>query len=429
MSETFIPLPMDIVAVVRSMRSFGYSFEDAVADIVDNSISAGADTVIVVYRTSNPKRLSVAFKDNGCGMTEDEIQKALCFGKHMEHQGTKVPLGKFGMGLKTASLSQCRCVTVASKKEGKISAVCLDLNVVEQRGEIVGRKLSPEEVGAVAVFSYLNEVNHGTVVLWNNFDHFVAKGKRVTAGDILSKKIAAAKSHVALVFHEFYRSVEIYFNAIRVSYRDPFLMNSFPRRNKGAAVDLGRGVTAVPYALPYANSLREDEKRMLGLDEGADYFRDQGIYIYRNKRLIHYGGWFRLKPRNENYRYARVRIDLTDADDEAWMLDVRKATIQLPEDVKNSLRTAIEDALTKSSRKCIEEGVRKISTSVSNFWNFKRDTATGESQVRIDLREAICQNVINNASDGGEAFQAFVHFVEKEFPWEAIRHLEEGGNS
>lgn len=129
-----IDMPPFAPVLMESTRAMGYSLEAAVADIVDNSIAAKADTVKIQFSpyTAVP---FVSILDNGCGMTKSEINDAMRYGSQSSlNERESSDLGRFGLGLKTASLSQCRCLTVISKQDRKVEARRWDLDEIYKKG-------------------------------------------------------------------------------------------------------------------------------------------------------------------------------------------------------------------------------------------------------------------------------------------------------
>ena len=118
--------------LMNSMRSMGYTFEAAIADIVDNSISAKAERIDIKFPV-DPGHIYVAICDDGSGMDSDELFDAMKYGSEKKKNGRSTDdLGRYGLGLKSASLSQCRKLTVISKKDGRYSAYSWDLDVIEK---------------------------------------------------------------------------------------------------------------------------------------------------------------------------------------------------------------------------------------------------------------------------------------------------------
>ena len=215
--------------LVESTRSIGYSFETALADIIDNSISAGATNIEISFSSTDPQWLCV--QDNGVGMTEGELETAMRYGSHSPGATrSKEDLGRFGLGLKTASLSQCRNLTVLSKKNGELSAACWDLDHIIQRGEWSLQSWSGEEVKDLLPYKFLKTNESGTVVFWQDFDRLQQESQNVQ--NTFDEKIDIARKHIALVFHRFLngsagkKRINILFNGDPVTGLDPFLTNN-----------------------------------------------------------------------------------------------------------------------------------------------------------------------------------------------------------
>ena len=111
--------------VIESLRSIGYTLETAIADIIDNSISAGAGKIQIMHRWLDGGESWVAIADDGMGMSELELHEAMKLGGHISN--TEDSLGRFGFGLKTASISQCRRLTVITVRRGDMCACVWDI--------------------------------------------------------------------------------------------------------------------------------------------------------------------------------------------------------------------------------------------------------------------------------------------------------------
>ena len=167
--QTTIILPPEACSVMESTRSLGYSFHDAVADIVDNSISAGAMNVDVMCDYDCPIPFLSIF-DDGCGMSDAELRKAMTYGsKNPLYERDKGDLGRFGLGLKVASLSQCSKLTVVSKKEGAIHCYCWDLDIIHSENQWSVLVVDPSEIDGMQI-EKIHNVSNGTLVIWQNFD-------------------------------------------------------------------------------------------------------------------------------------------------------------------------------------------------------------------------------------------------------------------
>jgi hypothetical protein len=311
--------------LMNSMRSIGYSFKTAVADILDNSISARA-TEIKIYTPINDE-LYLAFFDNGEGMSHGELLNAMKYGSQRESYGSH-DLGRFGLGLKSASLSQCKKLTVVSKKDGIISAFRWDLDIVLEDWDCL--ELDELEIKELPKIDLLDTVEQGTIVIWQEFD-IAYKKSNGHVREILSEEVEETEKHLSLVFHRFinrpFNPVKIYINDDRIRGLDPFL-EDHPKTDsqKPSPINCeGTEIIVQQFILPHQNDLSNDDIEKLG---GIDFLRNgQGFYVYRNDRLIIYGTWFKLASSNLNselYKYGRIKVDIPNTLDEIWDIDIKK---------------------------------------------------------------------------------------------------------
>lgn len=236
-------------SLMTGLRAIGYSFSSAVADIIDNSISAGA-TEIKIHSDPLANIPYFCIIDNGCGMSAKELDNAMLPGSdRSEKIECEQELGRFGLGLKSASLSQCREFTVASKKFGKIHAMSFDLDIIKLEDKLLLKNLSDEEILSLPQIDSLGKYETGTIVIWTKFDKIEELAKNFE--DSFRSTVADSKKHVELVFHRFYNQIEIYYNEKRIERRDPFLIDSVGRQQTGRVslinVD-GSDITVVPFA-------------------------------------------------------------------------------------------------------------------------------------------------------------------------------------
>lgn len=345
-------------ALLTGLRAIGYNFSTAVADIIDNSVSAQANTVRVY---SDPLAATPFFciLDNGNGMSFAELNNAMLPGSDRTgKEDCELELGRFGLGLKSASLSQCREFIVASKKYGKINAMSFDLDEIENSNKLVLSVLDKNEIAELPYIDELREYDSGTLVVWEKFDKIESSSKSFE--DSFRSAVAEAKKHVEFVFHRFYDDLEIYFNNKRIERRDPFLLGSFGRQQTGRTTRISIGesiITVTPYTLPFANTLTSEEKALLGNPKSI--YDEQGFYIYRNKRLISWGNWMRMGIRSELNKLARIQVDIPSSLDEVWTLDVKKSSARIPDIIKNQIKAAVEDSVIRSRRTTRFPGVKE----------------------------------------------------------------------
>lgn len=351
-----------VKTLLTGLRAIGYSFSTAVADIIDNSVSAKA-TIINVYFDPIADIPFFCIVDNGYGMNFAELNNAMLPGSdRTDKEDSELELGRFGLGLKSASLSQCREFIVASKKFGKVNAMSFDLDVIEDC-RLMLKVLSKEEIDELPCINLLQSYESGTIVVWKKFDKIESTTKNFE--DRFRSIVAEAKKHVEFVFHRFYNDIEILFNNKRIERRDPFLVGSFGRQQTGrtTTIHIGQSViTVTPYTLPFANSLTSEEKALLGNPKSI--YDEQGFYIYRNKRLISWGNWMRMGVRSELNKLARIQVDIPSSLDEVWTLDVKKSSAKIPDIIKNQIKAAVEDSIVRSKRTTRFPGVKEQTPEV-----------------------------------------------------------------
>lgn len=336
MSE--IELPPD-PHLLESMRAVGYSFETAVADVIDNSIAAEATTIHFLSSADGDARVSIF--DDGEGMSRETAILAMKLAAQSP-TATRRPsdLGRFGLGLKTASLSQCRRLTVATKHAGQLTVLCWDLDHVVTTGKWMVLDLAQEEAHALLGWHLLEEVDHGTLVCWTNLD--ILKMTEGAEQNDLDSAVVRVRDHCALVFHRFVtgndaRKIRMTVNGNAFPALDPFLTKNKATDVRTENLKLS-GVTlpVVAYTLPFISKLTNAD-RQLALAPGS--FRDsQGFYIYRAGRLVVWGTWFRLNPKSEMGKLARVRVDVPNSLDHLWVLDIKKSSANPPRDLRQALK-------------------------------------------------------------------------------------------
>ncbi|MEN6326000.1 MAG: ATP-binding protein [Syntrophomonas sp.] len=365
-----IDLPPYAPVLMESTRALGYSLESAVADLLDNSISAGASEIKIEFWPLDDPYLFIV--DNGSGMSSEEITKAMQYGSQSPLDEREAnDMGRFGLGLKTASLSQCRSLTVVSLKNGLFSARQWDLDVIKEKQKWTLLALDDEQMENVPGIDQLREYGTGTIVAWKKFDRMAAG--TVSFGDAFSMKISDVRLHIALVFHRYLsgelglKRITIHINNEPVVPIDPFLIvKSEQIMDVEPIIINGNRITAIPYILPHVSRLSKEELHSLGGESGLR--RNQGFYVYRNKRLLVWGTWFRLLRQDELYKLARVRIDIPNSLDELWKLDIRKSTAVPPEVVRRNLIRIVNRIAEGSRRTWTFRGKKETRDDIGHTW-------------------------------------------------------------
>jgi hypothetical protein len=281
MKEDFAIIEPNASSMIEALRDIGYSLESAVADVIDNSISAAATRIDIRFGWENEKSPWIAILDNGHGMTESELVEAMRpGGKDPLAIRSSEDLGRFGLGLKTASFSQCRKVTVVSIYEGVMSARQWDLDLVRAKNKWVLRNLKQAEIDSLPALSMLG--TKGTMVLWQCLDRLDLGSVESRVHQVMNERISSICEHVSLVFHRFisgepkYSKVVISVNNNPIEASDPF------NARHPATMHLGEEplkidnetVTFRPYILPHHSRVSSEEYERLGGSEGyAIFFR------------------------------------------------------------------------------------------------------------------------------------------------------------
>lgn len=354
-------------ALINGIRAIGYSFSTSVADIIDNSIAAKAKNINIF---SDPLADNPYFciLDDGYGMNYDELKNAMVFGSdRSKKEGDILDLGRFGLGLKSASLSQSRELIVVSKNQSNIHCMSYDLDIIEKNNDWNLLIYDEKEIEQLPRIDELKKIDSGTLVIWRKFDKIESTTKNFD--ETFREIVAESKKHVELVFHRFYNEIKIYFNHDRIERRDPFLTESIPRTQKGRTDSISMDneiILITPYILPYQNSLTINEKKLLGNPKSI--YDDQGFYIYRNKRLIMWGSWLRMSVRNELTKLARIQVDIPSKLDSQWSMDVKKSTAKIPDKIKDLIRASVEESIIKSKNVNQYRGVKEL-TPENKMWN------------------------------------------------------------
>jgi len=343
--------------LVKSLRDVGYEFATAVADLIDNSVEAKANTVWVdVVWDGESSYVTIA--DNGEGMSPQHLREAMRFGSERDYESED--LGKFGLGLKTASLSQCLKFTVATRQNpnrADMSAYCWDVDHVSatNRWEILPVKAAELHDG---VRTHLKETT-GTVITWERLDRIL--GFKKPDGESARKHLYAMcrelENHVAMVFHRFLsgevrgKRLAIYVNENKVAPWDPFARteaNTKKLEAKSFRMEghNGKGdIIVEPFVLPHQGRFSSPEafNRSSGPEK---WNKQQGFYIYRADRMIQSGGWSGLRALDEHRKLSRIAISFNPKLDEEFKINVAKMRVSLPQIMREAITKAIAPAVS-----------------------------------------------------------------------------------
>lgn len=394
MSKTCKNVPTADV-LMTSLRSMGYTFEAAIADVVDNSVSAKARNIHIKFPI-NPDDCFVAICDDGTGMSKMELFDAMKYGSQIKKDSrAEDDLGRFGLGLKAASLSQCKRLTVISKKDADLNAYSWDLDLIKnEEWTLIEYELN--EIENLKFSDYLLDKESGTVVLWEDFDVL-----EKSAGNVyleLSRYTDITANYLSLIFHRFLSKdgkdkLSIYINHHKLEPIDPFLEKHNKtdiRRKRYIPINDSHGneqkVAVQPFILPFQKDMSAADKKLVGGIE--DYRTKQGFYIYRNERLIIWGTWFG-RARGELTKHARIKVDIPNSLDDIWCIDIKKQVATIPNVIKNQLKNAVDEAMDIAVRAQTYRGrVKKVDESVDYIWN-RVEEREGNYRYSINRESAI----------------------------------------
>lgn len=372
-------LSPNAASLSQSMRDIGYSLETAIADLIDNSISAGAKIIRVCVDKIETPHFCLAVLDDGCGMTEPEAIEAMRPGSRAPRQKRAAEdLGRFGLGLKTASFSQCRSLTVITRKDNSTFAARWDLDLISQRNEWVAQVLSADEIQALPLADQLSV--QGTCILWQKLDRLLEGQQHTSTRVDIYSKLEQVEQHLALIYHRYLsgeyrkRKISILINGHSIEPFDPFCTSHKATQmlpEEIVRID-GEEIRIQPFILPHHSKLPKAEYDYYR--SRSDFISNQGAYIYRNGRLMAWGDWFRLVPKTEATKLARVRIDFSNALDEQWTIDIKKSRAHPPPQVREKMRQII-DRVTEQSRRVHTGRGDRLFTQQQLVWNRQMDRA------------------------------------------------------
>lgn len=417
-------MPPDAHTLMWSTRAIGYTTPAAVADLIDNSIYAKASQIFVDYIGGE----YVAILDNGEGMDSGELKEAMKYGSGNPGQyRSSQDLGRFGLGLKTASLSQCRKLTVISKNSKGVSGFCWDLDYVIKMEDWRLLELEENDIKSMPQFDCLEALDQGTLVVWQNLDKLCAGIEDVECGMI--RKIGEVEEHLAVTFHRFLqgeaglKKIELYINGVPIKGKDPFWTDrsdEMPSEKIAVAYEENQVkredyAIVTPYILPFPDTLTQQELDELGGKEGL--IKSQGFYIYRNKRLIVAADWFKLARKTDLTKLCRVKVDIPNSMDEAWTLDVKKSMAVPPEAVLKNLKRIVNPILNTGKRKYRFRAKKESSQGNMKVW-MPGETRNGMIYA-INREYPIIKDIINELGNSRK-LEILLRLIEQNIPLNRI---------
>jgi len=401
----------------EALRNLGYDLNSSIADVVDNAITekVSAKTVSINFSFDSGRNLSCQIQDDGCGMNDIELVEAMRLGTETSYYQND--LGKFGMGMKTASLSHCNVITIISKKKrSDISGYRWDISHIEKKGWTL-LKLNNSEIDQVITSRNCDLGNHGTAVIWNDLfwlnKEYKSYGSEKLAQNFYFRIMESLKLHLRMVYHRYLDgslgndTIELKVNNELLTSWNPFC----PQEPETEKINLKKEFSELrisgfkcpiyinAYVLPNKERFSSEEawKEAKGLLSWND---SQGYYIYRANRIIRFGGWHGTKAKDEHDKLARVSIDIDSSLDELFRITVNKTKVQFPEMLYQHLKNTVNPFIVKKAKS-------KYNNSEENFEvknNFRKNrlNVSRVSKQLIDDNKIKTNNSVNGSKGSVE---------------------------
>ncbi|MEU1492635.1 ATP-binding protein [Streptomyces sp. NPDC005776] len=333
---------------VESLTHQGYGFEAAIADLVDNSVDAGARNVVVSFLRDDDRLVSLLVIDDGRGMDDATLDTAMTVGGRQGYDAGA--LGHFGAGLKAASLSHADSLTVISRTKRSPSTGRRWLTARAQADfscDIVDPGYCQDLVDR---YDGLIEWQ-GTIVRWDSVRAF----DTVTAGQAdryLNDAIEKLETHLGLYLHRFLAredfNIDIVVEDVRtkeeLDHRGVEPIDPFGYRVPGRA-GFPRTYTAPVQGVgdvPLTAHIWPPKSPLVSYRGIGPLAERQGFYIYRNNRLVQAGGWNSTRSPEGHLALARIVVDLPSEPNDVFALTVKKDGVTVTPAFARGLEQAVD---------------------------------------------------------------------------------------
>jgi hypothetical protein len=408
-------------SLVESLRAFGYELPTALADLADNSVFHNSRHIDIHFHWAG-ENSAIAVADDGSGMDETTLINAMRIGsRNPREKRDPQDLGRFGLGLKTASFSQCRRVTVFTRCKGaSLLTRCWDLDHIAETDKWqLLRSPSPLAAGLA---KKLADAKQGTLVVWEKLDRITlgAATENDDDEDAFLRRAERVGQHFATVFHRLIngRKPTVFtLNNKRIKPWDPFLMDeAATQRLAPEQIHFQGHVIAVePFVLPHLSKLDAAAHRAAAGSRGWN--AHQGFYIYRNSRLLVPGDWLDIKGwrQEEHYKLARIRVDLPNTLDHEWEIDVTKSRAKPPERLRRELARIGERTRSVAKRIYSHRGAKLIpSEGRERVFLWEQTAKHNQVFYRVNRDHPLVKQV--RASCDGPKFTALLRLIEETIP-------------
>lgn len=401
--------------LIKSIAEQGYSLETAIADLIDNSISAQADKTEVLLDTRT-KPFTLYLADNGVGMDEKTLRAALQFpSSSPDHTRGPSDLGRFGLGMKTASFSQTRCFTVISKKKGSelYSGRTWDVDFLKENkwrmivnsNEEINDLVSEYSALSKAHLNSFENFEANTIIIWKGLFKYENYIEDKHCKDVLSRELSkVANEHLSLVFHRFMERKNLPLQ-IRLNNHLVKPYNPFPIGENGfrAIEDKHRtfgndSIKIEGFVLP-SRSIDEVKNGLTQWTTPSKGLMDmEGIYIYRSDRVILFGGWNGLIKKSQRLQLARLRVEIGNNADHLLHLNIAKSQVIIPHDLRNAFEAYVDELKVEAEREFYNKSIHKFTDNKTedNERLFEKVSTSKGLRLEINHRFPLLQSIKNN---------------------------------
>ena len=425
-----IKLEPNASSTIDLMRYNGYSLELAIADIVDNSLplSVKAKNVHINIVGDSLDNLYVTIQDDGSGMDYEGLKSAMHLSdKDLHSNRSKDDLGKFGLGLKSASFSQCNDLVVLSKKnKNSIYGMEWDLNYVTDNNDWSVNVLDADMISDLQEKYSIPNREQGTAVLWRSCSYVLGGVTEDTkTQEYIASLIVNLQKKLSLIYHKYIsRGLKLHINGLQLEAMDPFCINgpdgarSTVPYQETISLD-GHEVKVTGYLLPHSSKIG-GKKREERVSLDGDLMANQGLYFYRVDRLISWGSWYNLIKKSEANKLARVDISVGNDLDYMWDIEIKKSTFTIPYRLREQIKYLMNTVASKSNR----VGTRRVEQPSKPFalWRRVLNKDTKSLQYSVDQNHPILLDFINNNNIDREVVLSLVNLIGSTFPVEDLRN-------
>lgn len=396
-SDDLLTLEPDL-GLFNSIRDVGYDVEHAIADLLDNSLAAKANIILIdiVFKGQDSY---IRIEDNGEGMSRNELNFALTFGHKPTSLRDPEDLGRFGMGLKSASLSQGRRLTVATRQNGNSEYGVWDTDTVNEKGWVI--KISPFD-STLRLIEPLIDSSTGTIVIIEILDKLLNECDHEK--QMFYRKLERINDHLGLIFHRFISGIEgsspkqIFYQGNQVLPIDPFSISKITINSEMKLYD--DLVTVKSFILPHETKLSKTDLEKASLRDGLT--QNQGFFIYRVNRLIVCGGWLNMLEFKmiEPTKLCRVMIEIPNNLDEQWGIDIKKSRAIIPNqvytEIKNLVKNAVDNSLERYKHR---SSTLKKGKTLKRTWIWSKTISSKGNQYKLNREHPLVIEILKENRD------------------------------